>query len=334
MHKILILSLSFLILSCNSKAKLQDDAAVKTDTTNEFVIAFGSCNKHNETQDMWDVIAVQQPDLWIWLGDMIYGDTKNMSKMKEKYVLQNQVKEYADFVAEVPIIGTWDDHDYGVNNGDKFYPMKKESRDLALDFLRVPKKAQVWNREGLYQNHEYTFDGKLIRVILLDIRYFSDRAFKKNKKYTKDPKADILGKEQWKWLKQELAKEEDLLIIGSGIQFIPEEHRFEKWANFPSSRTKLFDLLDADLSKNIILLSGDRHLAEISKIDLPSKSVIEITSSGLTHHYRGFNGEPNTARIGDVCPERNFGSIKLTSDSMFLRIHKKERLHFELPIAW
>jgi hypothetical protein len=34
------------------------------------------------------------------------------------------------------ILGVWDDHDYGVNNGDRNYPFRTESAMLYLDFLK------------------------------------------------------------------------------------------------------------------------------------------------------------------------------------------------------
>ena len=37
----------------------------------------------------------------------------------------------------------------------------------------------------------------------------------------------------------------------------------------------------------------------------------EITSSGLTHYYQGFSGEPNQHRIGEVVANYNFGMIEI-----------------------
>ncbi len=334
MHKLLFSLFCFFIFAgCVNKKRSEEVPSIQTDDQS-FVIAFGSCNKHNKQQDLWDQILKQSPDLWIWLGDMVYGDTKDMTVLKEKYDAQNEVNEYKNFTAQVPIVGTWDDHDYGTNNGDKHYPQKAQSRDLALEFLGVDKKNEVWQRDGIYQSYTYSFNDKTIRLLLLDIRYFSDRAFKRNKKYTKDPKADILGEEQWAWLTSELDKEEDLLLIASGTQIIPEEHRFEKWANFPTSRKRLMGLLEKETTSNIVLLSGDRHLAEISKFALDSKDIYEITSSGLTHSYRNFTSEPNAFRIGQVCPKRNYGTLKLTNDSIYLNIHQKNSLHQQVGVAF
>ena len=39
-------------------------------------IAFGSCNMQNRNQGYWSVIASIQPDLFVWLGDVIYANNK------------------------------------------------------------------------------------------------------------------------------------------------------------------------------------------------------------------------------------------------------------------
>ena len=50
------------------------------------------------------------------------------------------------------IIGIWDDHDYGINNGDKTYYNKKLTRELFLDFVEEPKDSprRIDVNEGIY----------------------------------------------------------------------------------------------------------------------------------------------------------------------------------------
>jgi alkaline phosphatase D len=36
------------------------------------------------------------------------------------------------------VIGVWDDHDYGVNNGASNFAKKDEVREIFLDFLDEP----------------------------------------------------------------------------------------------------------------------------------------------------------------------------------------------------
>lgn len=288
---------------------------VKTATKDAaFVIAFGSCNHQDKPQPLWKEISAKQPEVWVWLGDNIYADTKDMDEMKAMYDKQKVQADYADLVSSTSVIGVWDDHDYGVNDGDRTFGPKVESKAAALDFLDVPSSAEVRNREGLHQSYTYKFDNKVVRIILLDGRTFRDPIVRKNKVYMPDPDADILGMAQWNWLESEMKKEEDILIIGCGVQIIPEEHRYEKWANFPTSRQRLFELLDKETTKDIILLSGDRHLGEMSKLALSSKDIIEVTSSGLTHGYRGVNTESNKYRIGNNVTKLNYGLITIATD--------------------
>jgi len=272
------------------------------------VIALGSCNRTSEPQEYWKTIALQDPNLWIWLGDIIYGDSENPEVLKRKYDRQLASSDYQEFASDVPIIGIWDDHDYGVNNGGKEYKIKDDSRDLLFDFLDVADNYKA--KQGAYQS--YTFGRKpQIKIILLDARYFRDLVRYRDRKTVPSKLGTILGKKQWKWLETELEDSKaDIHLIASGIQFLPEEHPYEKWANFPKEREKLLDLLAEHDVSHPILLSGDRHLAEISRVLHKGQSIIELTSSGLTHSYSGYEYEPNSHRIGPVMSEKNFGVIR------------------------
>ena len=120
----------------------------------------------------------------------------------------------------------------------------------------------------------------------------------------------MLGRDQWLWLENSLkASKAKINVLVSSIQVIPEDHRFEKWANFPQERQRLLNLL-ATVS-NPLVISGDRHIAEISKVEVAGKKIFEITSSGMTHSYLGFTGEKNRHRIGEVYFKKNFGMLEL-----------------------
>jgi len=48
-------------------------------------IAFGSCANQNKPMPVFGLVAIHQPDLFIFLGDNIYADTEKMHQMKKKY---------------------------------------------------------------------------------------------------------------------------------------------------------------------------------------------------------------------------------------------------------
>lgn len=280
-------------------------------------IALGSCNRQDLPQDMWQYILAQNPQLWIWLGDNIYGDSDDMSVMKAKYLRQKYAPEYVTFREALPTIGIWDDHDFGVNNGGSSFPKKDESQALMLDFLDVPKDAPVRSQKGGYQSFTFGPSGKKVKVILLDSRYHRDEPIHNPNRppaYLPNETGTILGEEQWQWLEVELMNSEaQVHLIGNGIQVIPQDHDYEKWVNFPKERIRLFDLLKKYQVSHPILLSGDRHIAEISRLDYPDYDtpIYEMTTSGLTHSYEKVGNEPNRYRVSELIGEKNFGIIKI-----------------------
>lgn len=268
-------------------------------------MAFGSCNDQDKDSAPWQVIAEQKPELWLWLGDSVYTDKASPRTLSQAYHRQLKNPEYRHFIEKIPAIGIWDDHDYAHNNSGKEVPYKESSQKLFLDFLGEPKHSARRHQKGIYTSYNIGHSkGKTVKIILLDTRFHAD-----HKEYT----GDLLGQKQWLWLEKQLqSSDAQFHIIASGIQILPTQHRFEKWANFPSARTRLLELFKKTKPSGLILLSGDRHIAEVSQLrfDRPTDIVTEITSSGLTHSYSAFTGEDNDLRIDDVVSEVNFGWIE------------------------
>ena len=274
-------------------------------------ISFGSCNKQDLPQPLWRKLLEEKPDLWIWAGDAIYADTHDMELMTQMYSRQLQQVEYAAFLASgIPIIGVYDDHDLGGNDIGGSYPEKLQAKSLFLDFIGEPKQSARRQQAGIYTAYRFGPEGKRVKVILLDTRYNREEPGKDS---------DMLGAEQWSWLAQELKQvDAEVVLVVSSIEVLPFEHDFEKWANFPKSRARLLSLLDQSPYRNILLISGDRHIAEISKIALNSgRELLEVTSSGLTHSYSHYTGARNTnsLRVGPVLPRLNYGILQIDWES-------------------
>ena len=278
-------------------------------------IAFGSCSEEDTHEQMWPDICAQKPQLWIWLGDNVYADTHDMTLLRTQYQRQKSNSGYQQLLKICPVIGIWDDHDYGINDGGKFFTKKKESKEELLRFLDVPADAPVRQHEGAYTSYETGTEKQRVKVILLDTRYFRDTLYKSNeagKRYEISKTGDVLGEEQWKWLERELKESTAAVnIIGSSIQFIAEEHGYEKWANFPAARQRLIKLLSTVKPKKTFFISGDRHIAEVSRMkiqELPYE-LYDFTSSGLTHTWKGAEAEVNKHRVGALIIEKTFGVI-------------------------
>jgi alkaline phosphatase D len=135
-------------------------------------------------------------------------------------------------------------------------------------------------------------------------------------RYLPNKTGTLLGKEQWAWLKSELKQSKaDLHIIGMSIQLIAEEQGYEKWANFPVERERFFKLL-AEVSTEIptLIISGDRHIAELSKIEIQGLNypLYDLTASGLTHTWGMAWPEPNQHRIDSLIVSKNFGLLDIS----------------------
>lgn len=268
-------------------------------------IAFGSCSRVDLPQPLWDPINAADPGLWIWLGDNIYADGDFLSVARGMYETQLAVPGYAQLLQNTPVIGTWDDHDFGVNNGGRENPFRVQSQVEMLDFLGEPQDSERRSQEGVYASYTYGEAPTRTKVILLDTRYHRDAP---------GPESDILGDAQWTWLEGQLrASDAQLLLIGGGFQFLAEDHRYEKWANFPVARARLIELIGTSGAPGVILLSGDRHISEIARVEDPALAypLYEVTSSGMTHSWADNPGETNRHRVGELYTLLSFGMVEV-----------------------
>lgn len=286
-------------------------------------IAFGSCGHEDEEQPVLSLAADYKPDAFVFLGDNIYGDTDNMDTLQHKYNKLGNKPEFQKLRAAAKLYAIWDDHDFGRNDAGKWYPYKKESKEIFLNFFNEPAASERRKHEGIYHTEYLTKNGKTIQLILLDVRTFrSDLLLfdKKNSElqqryfypldYQPHTSTDstLLGAEQWKWLEGELKKPADLRFICSGSQFAIEFNGYEAWANFPHEQTKMMELIKSTGANGIVFLTGDVHYAEISKLQEPGLyPLYDITSSGITSTWSF--ATPNKNRIEGPVMDNHFGLI-------------------------
>ncbi|MDB4204556.1 alkaline phosphatase family protein [Polaribacter sp.] len=310
--KICFFSILLLLISCSTIKK------VVPQEENDFTIAFGSCNKQNTENILWKEIIKNKPNLWIWGGDNIYADTHDMNKLKNDYATLKNQKGYVSLTNNIPVMATWDDHDYGKNDSGIESPTKKEAQQVFLDFLNIDSTSERRKQEGIYNSKNFKTKKGSIKVIILDTRYFRTaltKSTKNSKRFMPNVfgNGTILGATQWQWLTNELENSKaDFNIVLSSIQVLAAEHGFETWGNFPHEVEKLKKLIVKSNAKGVLLLSGDRHISEFSKTTVAKLSfpLIDFTSSGLTHAYKGFTNEKNKYRVKGVVSEISFGILK------------------------
>jgi len=284
-------------------------------------IGFGSCAEQKRPQPIWNVIATHKPELFILAGDNVYVDSSEEKKFAESYAKFSKNPFFSDFRKTTPLIGTWDDHDYGLSDGGKDFIAKQFSKTAFIDFFDYPEINRLRDKDvGIFHSRWLDFNGKSIQIIIPDTRWYRDQPLKTylSKKQrdainlgpyqpTLDISSTLLGVEQWAWLEAEFKKPADFKILVSSIQFLTEFSGWETWANFPHERKRLLDLIEQNTTDNFIILSGDIHKAEISEMLYKDSRIIEVSSSGLAVYI--YPKSVNKHRIGETLEEKNYGML-------------------------
>ena len=289
-------------------------------------IALGSCLREDRAQPIWQTILAADPELFVHLGDNIYADTDIPDEMARKYMRLWSEPGYRALRTKVPVVATWDDHDYGKNNSDSTYAMKERSREMFCDFFAEPADSPRRRQDGgIYTSYQFGPPGKRTRLILLDgrwdrspeIRVAPDRREARKAQHMgylvrdESPRARMLGEAQWRWLEAELRKPAELRIIASGSRVLAENTGHEQWANVPRERQRLFDLIGSTGATGVLFVSGDPHFSEYSQLDGPEVpyALWEMTSSALNQYNRG--RRRNDRRAIGPFGEPNFGLIEV-----------------------
>jgi alkaline phosphatase D len=329
-------------------------------------VAFGSCSSPFDETPVWQSVIATSPDVWIWLGDTIYADSPRpvaatasararivLDRMPEHYAALKALPAYAELAARARVVGTWDDHDYGQNDAGADFVGREEAQRHFLDFYNEPADSPRRSRPGIHASHLFGPPGRVVQIITLDTRSFRSplpRAEIPRTDWVEgrpgtyepvtDPAATLLGEDQWRWLEACLRQPADLRLLVSSIQVVADDHRFEKWGNFPHERRRLFKLIRETKAAGVLILSGDRHAGELSLLDParepdgheldPGYPLHDLTSSALTKssptslaamqqrppaRLVTFWQEINRHRIGGRLPYNHFGLLEIAWDA-------------------
>lgn len=277
-------------------------------------VAFGSCLHQGFPQPILDVIVGRSPQLMLMLGDNVYADAEEEDTLREAYAALGRREEFRRLRAAAPLLATWDDHDYGRNDAGAEYPLRDASQRIMLDFFDEPADSARRRRAGVYRADVFGPVGRRVQVILLDTRYFRSalRRGSMSGRYARsdDPRDTMLGPAQWAWLGEELRRPAELRLLVSSVQVVAEDHDFERWDELPHERERLLALVGESGARGVVVLSGDRHRAELSVLARSAVGypLYDLTSSSLNRPQGGL-AEQNRHRLGPVFDKANFGTV-------------------------
>ena len=299
-------------------------------------IAFGSCLQQNQPAPIFDAVNAFAPDTFVFLGDNVYGDTRDLRKLAADYQKLGAMPGFQRLKDQSRILAVWDDHDMGQNDAGAEIPLKPQSKSIMLDFFGEPTGSPRRVREGNYDVVTFGPPGRRVQFILLDTRWFrsplqvAEGVEPLTYIPSEDPEATVLGGVQWAWLEETLAEPADIRVLCTSIQLFAQQHRFEKWANFPAERNRMIELLRKSAG-DILVLSGDRHSGEMSVDQWHGQRgpnvMVETTASSLNQrrHREGDRDEPNDYRAGPILYEPNFGTIEIDWDARLVTVSLRDQ---------
>ena len=103
---------------------------------------FASCILDSYDQnDIWEQMVMLEPDVIFLIGDNVYADAhKDVEEPNDLWTRYFETRSRVNLFRNkrlIPVVATWDDHDYGMNNAGRDYPHKDESLAVFKAFLLV-----------------------------------------------------------------------------------------------------------------------------------------------------------------------------------------------------
>jgi len=266
-------------------------------------------NPYGAQMGIFNTIVAQKPDFMLWIGDNVYyrdADWLSVRAMRARYAQNRQLPELQSLLASVHHYATWDDHDYGPNNSDRTYPLRKESLQIFRDY---------------WANQTYGLDevpGVFGRFVWNDVEFFllDDRYHRSPNAMQPPEKREMLGRPQFDWLLESLrSSNATFKVVINGNQILNPLAFDETLNEFPTEQKQLFDFLRTSGVEGVIFVSGDKHHTElIRRTDIAPYPLYDVTVSPLTAGtFFGKEETDNAARVpGTLVVERNFATVDIT----------------------
>ncbi len=224
------------------------------------------------SQIAWTELAAKGPDLLLPLADNIYANSTTPSVIRDWYVAQRQVPEYAALLRATSSLAIWDDHDFGANDSDGTLRGKEASLEVFREIWPNPGCGTA-ETPGVF--HRTSFGD--VDLFLLDGRYHRSPNGAKD-----DAAKRMLGDAQFEWLERELrASRATFKLVASGSTI--SAGLKDCWLLYTRVRDRLFDLTHE--VPGIVFLTGDLHQSFVVRLEAGKKKagypIYEVVSSGV-----------------------------------------------------
>ena len=223
-----------------------------------FRIAFSACAETGSASSVFDAIRIAEPDLFIHTGDIHYEDiTRNEpERFRRAFDAVMASPTQSRLYRSVPIVYTWDDHDFGGNGSDA----SSAARPAALAVYRQFVPHYPLDADGTGGIHQAFSIGR-VRIIITDSR--SRRTPSGRAPQTRS----MLGARQLRWLEDQLsgAVGAPLVIWVNTVPWIANPGSgSDNWGAYALEREEIANHIESlGLTRRLVMLSGDAHMVAI-----------------------------------------------------------------------
>lgn len=285
-----------------------------------FRMAVGSCAYVNDARfdrpgdpygsgmEIFTVLAAQQPDVMLWLGDNVYlreADWESEAGMRYRYAHTRALPEMQPLLAAAHNYATWDDHDYGPNDSDRSFALRTASLEIFRDYW--PNRTfGTLETPGVFQR----FVWQDVEVFMLDDRFWRTP----NRMPAKYPRT-MLGASQMQWLKEALVSSRaPFKLVVNGNQIMNQASGEETLRGFSNEFDELIGIIRDARIDGVVFLSGDRHHSILMREQFEGIGypIYELTASPLTAgNYPPREGTERPQVVPDtlVADKKNFALL-------------------------
>lgn len=247
--------------------------------------ALGSCTRET-SQPAFAPLLAADPDVFLFLGDIHYANSRHRDAHRWRYRLFRGIPARAAFLAEVPTLASWDDHDFVGNNSTGTCAGRDEALEAFTEAWANPPMGTA-DAPGTFFRHRWG----AVEFIVLDCRMYRPDVGDPGRVCEDDPAPPVLdaadgllGRAQWTWAVEAIASSDAVFKLVSCGSRWTLEGSLDSWASFGSARDAFFADLDARGVEGLVLLSGDIHRSEVRTIPRASSyDLPELTSSPLAN---------------------------------------------------
>ena len=248
--------------------------AIERGCGERLVVAATSCtNRRLAPYRSLEMMAAEQPDLFLQLGDMSYND-RAQSTAEYRALWHETLSDpgYAAILAQCGMYVTWDDHE--IVDSSSYYAIDDERRRIATDAWFETLPSPRLENDRFWDSYRW---GDTAEFFVLDCRSEREPASRRT------PEAAYISRAQMEWLKQGLAESQAVWkVILNSVPMTnwPDAAILEsdRWEGYEAQRQELVDYFIAQDLEGVVVVSGDFHCGSVCRLEPtgPGRKFFEI----------------------------------------------------------